>query len=31
MDSINYAGRIQKASLPNEKYIQRKINDLNKS
>ena len=31
MDSINYASRIQKASLPNEKYIERKINDLNKS
>ena len=30
MDSINYASKIQKASLPNEKYIERKIKDLTK-
>jgi tetratricopeptide (TPR) repeat protein len=31
LDSINYASRIQKASLPNDKYIDRKIKDLNKN
>jgi len=29
--SIYYASRIQKASLPNDKYIDRKIKDLNKN
>ena len=31
VDSINYARRIQKAHLPNEKYIARKLGDLKKS
>lgn len=31
IDSINYAKRIQKAILPNEKYIDKKLNDLNSS
>ncbi len=30
LDSIHYAKRIQTALLPNEKYIKRKINELNK-
>jgi hypothetical protein len=29
MDSIHYAKRIQTALLPNEKYIERKLNQLN--
>ena len=30
MDSIHYARRIQKSLLPTEKYIERKLNELNK-
>ena len=30
IDSINYAKRIQNAILPQEKYIERKLNELNK-
>lgn len=30
MDSINYAKRIQMASLPSEKYIERSLKELNK-
>ena len=30
MDSINYAKKIQQAHLPNEKYISRKLEELNK-
>ncbi len=30
LDSIHYAKRIQNALMPNEKYIERKINDLKK-
>jgi hypothetical protein len=29
MDSIHYAKRIQTALMPNEKYIERKLNQLN--
>jgi len=29
MDSIYYARRIQRALITNEKYIERKLNDLN--
>ena len=30
LDSIHYAKRIQKALMPNEKYIQNKLKHLNK-
>lgn len=29
LDSINYAGRIQKTILPSEKYIEKSINKTN--